>query len=132
MPALRSRSRRVAALFGAGALIVGRFWIEAIADRAISTRWPFLLLLLGGLFGIGAAVVAILFTLTSAARTSMAHAVRWGAAAAMLLSVTYLGSRTTPVQNPYVLVTILLAACLCAWKAERSGRAAATMVHRDV
>jgi len=132
MQASRSRSRRIAALFGLGALVVGRLWFEAIAERAIWARWPLVPLVLSGLLGLAAALIAVLASLTSYAQSPHAPAIRWGAAAAMLFVGLYLENHTARTHNGFVVGAVLLAACLCAWRAERLGRVAADLSLRDV
>jgi len=47
MQAIRSCSRRIAALFGAGALVLGRLWFLAIEERTLWARWPLVPLAMG-------------------------------------------------------------------------------------
>lgn len=132
MQTIRPRSRGIAALFGLGALVVGRLWFEAIAERALWARWPLVPLALAGLLGVAAALLAVFASVTSYARSSRAPAYRWGAAAAMLFIGLYLENHTARTHNEFVLGAVLLAACLCAWKAERVGRVVAAVSLRDV
>lgn len=115
-------ARRAVALFGIGALAIGRLLVEAIADRAIAARWPFMPVVFAGFVGIGAAAYAIFVSVTPYARKSAVPVIRWGAAAAMLFSLAVLASNQASTLNGYVAGGALLAACLCAWRAERLER----------
>jgi hypothetical protein len=132
MPAIAPHARRVVALFGTGALAIGRFLLEAIADRAIETRWPFVPLVFAGLMGIGAAAFAVFVTVSPLAHKSAAPMMRWGAAAAMLFSLAFLASNKGTIPNGYVAGGALLAACLCARRAERLARVRAVEWLADV
>ena len=129
LSALPHHARRTVALFGTGALFIGRWLIEAIADRAVATRWPLVPVIFAGLVGIGAAAFAIFVSVSPLARKSAVPMLRWGAAAAMLFSLAFLASRTQPTSNlnAFIIGGSLLAGSLCAWRAERLGRARAAV-----
>ena len=132
MPAFPPYARRTVALFGAGALAIGRFLIEGIADRAIEARWPLAPVIFAGLVGIGAAAFAVFVSVTPLARKSAVPMLRWGAAAAMLFSLAFLASNKGTIPNAYIAGGALFAASLCAWRAERLGRARAVDSLADV
>jgi len=132
VPASRFRTHRVVALFGTGALVIGRFWFEAIVDRAISSRWPLVPLLLAGLIGVGAAVFAVFVSVSPLARKEKVPAMRWGAAAVMLFMIAFLAGHTAGAPNAFVVGACLLAGCLCAWRGERLERAATSIARTDV
>ena len=129
MATLPRHARRVIALFGMGALVIGRWLIEAIADRAIVTRWPLVPIVFAGVVGIGAAAFAVFVSVSPLARKSAVPMMRWGAAAAMLFSLAFLASGTQPASNfsAFIIGGSLLVGSLCAWRAERLGRARAVV-----
>ena len=132
MLAFPHHARRALALFGTGALVIGRLLSERIADRAIETRWPLVPLVFAGIVGLGAAAFAIFVSVTPLARKSAVPMMRWGAAAAMLFALAFLASRAKGTPNAIVVAGALLAGALCAWRAERLGKARAANALADV
>jgi hypothetical protein len=120
------------ALFGTGAVVIVRFLLERIGDRAIESRWPLVPVIFAGVIGVGAAAFAVFVSVTPYARKSAVPMVRWGAAAAMLLSLAVLASRGAGTLRAIVVGGALLAGALCAWRAERLGKARAANTLADV